>query len=187
MSMSKHTQASVAWGMWKARQKLNAQRHADAVQRYTALVTECRPDLTVLSVSERHINLQCNSCGARLYYSTRQVKRLATRPDTSVVCKSCAPSARHTRQPSPMPRLSPDRATLCSRYAVLDGVLVYNDHSSPRLNGTPFGTPRWVKKERRERRYGLVKGYGYFYADELISIMEGVDAQEKTQGSQDNS
>ena len=177
MSTSKHTQASVAWGMWKARQRLNAQRHADAVQRYTALVAEHRPDLTVLSVSERYINLQCKHCGAMLHYSTRQVKRLATRPDTSVVCKSCTSLVRPVRQPTPTPRLSPDRATLCSRYAVLDGVLVYCNHSSRRLNGTPFGTPRGLNIERR---YGLVKGYGYFYADELVAIMEGVNAQEKT-------
>ena len=180
MPNNKHTQAVVAWGMWKARQKLNAQRHADAVQRYTALVAEHRPSLTVLSVSERYISLQCNSCGALLYYSTRQVKRLAARADTSVVCKACAKSNREQRKPTPVPRLSPERAPLCARYIVQDGVLLYRNHATVRLNGTRFGTPRWLNKERRERRYGLVKGYGYFYEDELISIMDGVNAQEKT-------
>ena len=180
MSNNKHTQVVVAWGMWKARQKLNAQRHADAVQRYTALVAEHRPSLTVLSVSERSISLQCNPCGARLYYSARQVKRLGLCPDTSVVCKACAKSNREQRKPTPVPRLSPDRDTLSTRYVVQDGVLLYRNHATARLNGTRFGTPRWLNKERRERRYGLVKGYGHFYEDELISIMEGVNAQEKT-------
>lgn len=184
MSLARHTQALVAWGMWKARQRRNAKLHTDAVQRYTGIINVTRPTLTVLSVNERYIGLQCKSCGARLTYSTRQVKRLVTHPSTaSVRCKACAVKPTQPSRTRKHARSSPDAAYLHQHYAVRDGVLVYHNHSVG-YDGTPFGAVRWMQKEQRERRYGYVKGCGYFYADELISIMEQPDAQEKEGRSQ---
>ena len=184
MSLAKHTQAVVAWGMWKARQRRNAKLHSDAVQRYNGIVNTHRPSLTVLSVNERYIDLQCNACDARLAYSTRQVKRLATNPSTaSVQCKACATKPTPTSRARTHARSSPSAAYLHQHYTVRDGVLVYHNHSIG-YDGTPFGAVRWMQKEQRERRYGYVKGHGYFYADELLNIMESKDAPKEEGRSQ---
>lgn len=186
MSLTKHTQAVVAWGMWKARQQRNAKLHEEAVQRYTVIINTHRPSLTVLRVDERYLDLQCNACGARLSYSTRQVKRLVTRhSEGSVQCKACATKPTPVSWDNLANRSSPSAAYLRSFLTVHDGVLVYYNHST-QYDGVPFGAVKWLKKERRERRYGYVKGYGYFYADELMHIMEQPDAQEEEGRGQGN-
>ena len=183
MSIAKHTQAVVAWNMWKARQRRNALLHAEAVQRYTGIINATRPTLTVLNVSERYIDLQCNACGARLAYSTRQVKRLSSDASpNSVVCKACAVRPNPPDRKRTTDRSSPTRTYLCSTFRVVGGDLVYNNHSK-QYDGKPFGTVKWLNKARRERRYGYLKGYGYYYADELIHIMEHQDAQEEASRS----
>lgn len=185
MSTAKHTQAVVAWSMWKARKARNAHLHAQAVQRYTVIVNTYRPTLTVLSVSERYINLQCTSCGARLSYSTRQVKRLSPQSTNSVRCKDCTVKPAKPCSARDANRSSPSADYLRHLFTVQDGVLVYHDHSLQR-DHTPFGAVKWLKRERRSRRYGYVKGHGYFYADDLIAIMEADNAPEEASRSESN-
>ena len=180
--MDKRTRAiEVEWAMWQARKRRNATLHATAVTRYTGIITAHRPQFTVLSVSYTHVALQCKHCGAKTTYSTRHVKRLETdnTPNT-IVCSVCYTDA--PLRPAPIER-KPTAAELRKLYKVVDGTLVYSGHSK-RYEGQPFGAVRYLKTERRERRYGRVQGFaGHYYADELVEIM---NAQEETERSQDH-